>query len=857
MLFVVVMTMLISIEIMLMPSGCQLCIDRNNVMNTWTLPNVTACDTFVNHDHTVKSRIDYIMCSTNLEYDVREICAHKIATNASWHRPISMYLAWDPQNIDCDPIPVPNPYDIPKIAWHKVIDKHKNAYKEYLDKLLQSIRLPPAVYCQNMSCDDPSHKEQINMWCEMVNDCYIEAGRKCLPKCRKNNCNKPGWLDEVKPLKEESLLWHRLWMEDGEPDDGEIFHKMRNAKKLYFYAVRRLMRRERYLRYEKMANSVSQDSSRDFWKEVKMMKTFKSNAPHIDNIHNTKEIAEHFSKKYKRLYNENSPSIENIEQIENFIGENTHTCDHNDYIVTEEEVSKAVEYLKCGKSDGRKGIISDHIKHAPKRLHTLIAIMLTTVRRHGHMPNDLLMAIITSIPKDRGANLCSSDNYRGISLSSCLAKIHDIVILKKYGNILATSEMQYAFKVGHGTTMCTLVMKEVIKYYQQNETDVYGVCIDASKAFDRVKHDKLFLLLIKRGLPAVIIRSLYDSYKRQCLCVKWKGELSEPFRTSNGIKQGSILSPVLFTVYMDELLNNLQNSGYGCTVGKHYFGAMGYADDLSTLCPTVYGLQKMLKVCDEFGEEYGVMYNPSKSKAIIFSNKKSCEFPPEVTLSGQPVTWVNNVVHLGNKITSNLKETDEISCKRGDFIGRINNIMVTYPKAPDAVLVKLLNSQCSHFYGSEAWNQRDQSVLKFYTTWNWCVRKLLQLPLTTHTRFLALFINRTHVKDQILKRFYKMVTRMKDSSNQRLAYITRRMAISSRSIIGGNMRIMSDMYGFDINDIISCAIDSNDIKLQSCEHDIMTVATINEIMRVAEGKYFISNFNDTDISEMITDLCTN
>ena len=157
------------------------------------------------------------------------------------------------------------------------------------------------------------------------------------------------------------------------------------------------------------------------------------------------------------------------------------------------------------------------------------------------------------------------------------------------------------------------------------------------------------------------------------------------FTTSNGIKQGSILSPVLFTVYIDELLKTLESSSYGCTIGKHYFGAMGYADDLSTLCPTVFGLQQMLKLCDKFGEEYGVTYNPTKSKAIIYTTKKRREYPPEVILAGQRVNWVNSVVHLGNKITSDLKEIDEILTKKCDFIGRISNILVTYPKAPDAI----------------------------------------------------------------------------------------------------------------------------------------------------------------------------
>ncbi len=147
---------------------------------------------------------------------------------------------------------------------------------------------------------------------------------------------------------------------------------------------------------------------------------------------------------------------------------------------------------------------------------------MSTSRKHGHMPEELLMASIASIPNDKCGNICSNDNYRGIALSSVISKINDI-ILNKYQNILSTSDMQFTFKKKHGTSMCTLVVNEVAMYYLKKGGDVYMCAIDASKAFDRVRHDKLFLLLIERGLPAAIVGILYDGYKRQKMPTMWKG----------------------------------------------------------------------------------------------------------------------------------------------------------------------------------------------------------------------------------------------------------------------------------------------------------------------------------------------
>ena len=113
-------------------------------------------------------------------------------------------------------------------------------------------------------------------------------------------------------------------------------------------------------------------------------------------------------------------------------------------------------------------------------------------------------------------------------------------------------------KAKHSTVMCSLTVKEVIHYYVNNGSDVHASCVDASKAFDRVRHDKLFQLLIEREIPAIALRALLDVYQRQVMRTVWKGELSSQFNTTNGIRQGGVVSPVLFCIYMDVLLLKLE-----------------------------------------------------------------------------------------------------------------------------------------------------------------------------------------------------------------------------------------------------------------------------------------------------------
>ena len=94
--------------------------------------------------------------------------------------------------------------------------------------------------------------------------------------------------------------------------------------------------------------------------------------------------------------------------------------------------------------------------------------------------------------------------------------------------------------------MCTAIFKDVCSYYQSRNSDVYVCLLDASKAFDRVHYGKLFKLLYERKIPVQIRRLLFDMYTRQNMKTVWNGSLSDSFTVKNGVKQGSILSPILF-----------------------------------------------------------------------------------------------------------------------------------------------------------------------------------------------------------------------------------------------------------------------------------------------------------------------
>jgi hypothetical protein len=185
----------------------------------------------------------------------------------------------------------------------------------------------------------------------------------------------------------------------------------------------------------------------------------------------------------------------------------------------------------------------------------------------------------------------------------------------------------------------------------------------------------------------------------------------------------------------------------------------------------------------------------------------------------------------------------------------VNNVLVNFPKAPDSVLSEIFNSKCVHLYGCEAWDLLDPSVDKFYKTWNRSVRRLYDLPFTTHTRFLPEFAQRPLVETQVFKRFCKMFGTMLHSNNSNVSFLTRMMVEDARSIIGKNIRVISKMFNVKLACVKTGQQYSN-FKCKLNKEDTQTVMMVKELREALRGNTILSGFNQDDIKELITLLCT-
>ncbi|MEE4247380.1 MAG: reverse transcriptase family protein, partial [Kangiellaceae bacterium] len=213
------------------------------------------------------------------------------------------------------------------------------------------------------------------------------------------------------------------------------------------------------------------------------------------------------------------------------------------------------------------GQYTDHIKNASHRYLCILSLLLNSILVHGVIPDAFKVSTVIPIPKNKRKSLNSSDNYRAVALSSVVCKLLEKIIMSKFNDVFYSSKYQYGYKEKHSTTHCSFVVNEIINYYAQNNSCTYVALLDASKAFDRLHYGTLFRKLIDKKLCPIVTRFLLEMYKSQLMRVKWCNSLSRTCEVSNGVKQGGVLSPLLFTVYLDELLERLKSTGFGCHIG--------------------------------------------------------------------------------------------------------------------------------------------------------------------------------------------------------------------------------------------------------------------------------------------------
>ena len=257
------------------------------------------------------------------------------------------------------------------------------------------------------------------------------------------------------------------------------------------------------------------------------------------------------------------------------------------------------------------------------------------------MPQLLRNCTLIPIPKS-GKDPSQSDNYN-------LSKVLEWCMLLQFGSYLSTFDLQFGFKSGASTDSCTGLLKNTIVLHIHRKTKVYGCFLDASKVFDRVSHNTLSNILEKRDVPPILLHFLWSWYKEQSCTVKWNSHVSDSFGVTNGVRQGGVLSPVLFirSIWMScsstcllsilvVMLAIIRLAPYVMLMILPFLRHYPLLSDFFS------------ENVNSFANDHNLIFNAAKTQLICFRSSQKIKCTGKFFFSGHPLKFSDTVTHLGH-----------------------------------------------------------------------------------------------------------------------------------------------------------------------------------------------------------------
>ena len=615
-----------------------------------------------------QSMLDYVLLSNDMLSSLGsyEILAEGSFSTTSDHLPVMVNI-----NMGYNPhLVVNNTSRLP--AWHRITEAQISEYQELLHEPISNL----TGKIMNESVDiDSSYSELIKI--------IHEAADKAIPKCGFNTYTKPYWNANVKQAHDNERAYRKTWLNEGRPR-GMQHDSYRNYKraKAEFRRVQSSAN-EQYLNkcYEDLNEAAGCDI-RLFWKMVKHFQVSVTKIyPEIvynQKIGNTPEtvancFAEYFSDLYKPKHDDLFDIINKHFVEKAYADLMTVPIDQSEHLpgglIHESEVYDVIKQLKFRKAAGNDKIQHEHLRYGGDVVIKCITALFNLVVKKGTIPLEWKLGLLVPIYKGGDKSKTSPSSYRPVSLLSCVYKVFEN-ILKSRIQIEENfpSPQQQGFQKTLGCLTASFNLHETIYHNLEMCSRIYVAFLDSSNAFDTVWRKGLMYKLSKLGINGKIWSLINDCYTNTKSSIIVNQCRSEFFDVLEGVRQGGVLSGLLYLIFINDLLQEIEKCNYKTGIFHITCCCPTLADDISCISLTPIGLQRILDICSNYSYRWRFRFNPQKSGIIQFStsHRSTCiEFP--WTISGIKIPLLQNITHLGIQLDSKLNQQGRIeqACRKG------------------------------------------------------------------------------------------------------------------------------------------------------------------------------------------------
>ena len=500
-----------------------------------------------------------------------------------------------------------------------------------------------------------------NLWCSLKSQLHLMT-KQFVPV--ETASDKPSWKDKgsipidekVRRAIKDKEKSHRRWMSAKRGDMNEDMVRKKYTKDRN--KVKTLLRKAKR-RFERDIAMKAKTEPKAFWGHTRRQLKTKSgvapllsdpkdsNSMKFDDVAKANLLLNQFSSVFTREPDGEIPRIKQRTSIK-----------IPDLIITVEMVTDALKKIKVNKSCGPDNLHPRLLLELADIIALPVTILFNETLKEGKLPKDWKLAYITGVFKKGSKHL--PENYRPISLTSILCKIMERFVRDSVIDHLmengVLSEKQFGFISGRSTLTQLLYYLNDCLEKIANGNVVDAIYLDFSKAFDTVPHRRLLGKLESYGVQGEILEWINSFLKDREQQVVVNGSKSGIAPVINGIPQGTVLGPVLFVVYINDLLDELSSDGLMFADDTKIFRQIKSRDD-------AVALQEDLKKLEEWSETWLLKFNADKCHVLTLGKFEDIKHAHQYTLCSNELEHVSAEKDLGVTIDDELKFEEHITRK--------------------------------------------------------------------------------------------------------------------------------------------------------------------------------------------------